>query len=465
MTGVEPGLENAVKWKWRVVPSDPSSWGLELPEPPPTPTPAPAAVSAVATPTPAPGTYQVRAGDALAKIAKTHGRTIAQIKAANGLASDMIHIGDTLKIPTLEECIALGVPPAPPPTAKKPAARGVPAGLDLEILRQQIFLDQKNFSAAPLDGNPSPAFQKLTYLYQQASGQDTLVADARAAIPEPTTAYRLRPEDFRFIAPPKPEKIPAIKKGKAPPEKPASPAPVYQEMTSAKMLAYRSPWEFVAERFHANESLIKELNPSIKNQPLAGTELLVPNVRPFEIETAPELVPRPPADPARIMTAVIMDLSLMEIYENDRLVAILPVSPARPGLRGKSAWKIMDAIPRPRLATLRESKDPGPAVSSFYAGEKPVVKSAVLSAEEFLPAGPNNPAGILWINLMKTDPPEILPYGLHGTSIPGKMNSLASIGGFRMSNWDILRAAKLLPEGSQLLWKKSLAPTAAPAGR
>ena len=29
---VEPGLENAVDWKWRVVPSDPKDWGLELPD-------------------------------------------------------------------------------------------------------------------------------------------------------------------------------------------------------------------------------------------------------------------------------------------------------------------------------------------------------------------------------------------------------------------------------------------------
>ena len=29
---VEPALEKAVDWKWRVVPSDPKDWGLELPD-------------------------------------------------------------------------------------------------------------------------------------------------------------------------------------------------------------------------------------------------------------------------------------------------------------------------------------------------------------------------------------------------------------------------------------------------
>jgi lipoprotein-anchoring transpeptidase ErfK/SrfK len=87
----------------------------------------------------------------------------------------------------------------------------------------------------------------------------------------------------------------------------------------------------------------------------------------------------------------------------------------------------------------------------------------VLPAEEYLPAGPNNPAGIIWINLAKSNPPEILPFGLHGTSIPGRMNKLASIGGFRMPNWDIARAVRMLPAGTPLTWQQSAAPAAAPA--
>ncbi len=36
---VEPGLEDAVKWEWRVAPSDEKDWGLQTAEPTPTPTP------------------------------------------------------------------------------------------------------------------------------------------------------------------------------------------------------------------------------------------------------------------------------------------------------------------------------------------------------------------------------------------------------------------------------------------
>jgi len=125
----------------------------------------------------------------------------------------------------------------------------------------------------------------------------------------------------------------------------------------------------------------------------------------------------------------------------------------------------MDAIPRPRMVTLREPKDPPKPVSSFFTGENPAPPSEVLSSEEYLPAGPNNPAGIIWINLAKSNPPEILPFGLHGTSIPQRMNTLSGIGGFRMPNWDIARAVRMLPAGTELLWRQSTAPAAPPAAQ
>ena len=47
-----------------------------------------------------------------------------------------------------------------------------------------------------------------------------------------------------------------------------------------------------------------------------------------------------------------------------------------------------------------------------------------------------------------------LPYGLHGTSIPEKMTTTQSIGGLRLANWDIVRAMRLLPQGTPLQWKQ-----------
>ena len=76
-----------------------------------------------------------------------------------------------------------------------------------------------------------------------------------------------------------------------------------------------------------------------------------------------------------------------------------------------------------------------------------------LEKEQYLAPGPNNPVGILWINLAKAGSTDPLPYGLHGTSIPAQMGTLQGIGGLRLTNWDIARATRLIPAGTALQWK------------
>lgn len=45
------------------------------------------------------GSYTIKGGDTLGAIARRNGTTVAKLKAANGLKSDMIRAGKTLKIP------------------------------------------------------------------------------------------------------------------------------------------------------------------------------------------------------------------------------------------------------------------------------------------------------------------------------------------------------------------------------
>lgn len=45
------------------------------------------------------GSYTIKSGDTLGAIARKNGTTVAKLKAANGLSSDMIRAGKTLKIP------------------------------------------------------------------------------------------------------------------------------------------------------------------------------------------------------------------------------------------------------------------------------------------------------------------------------------------------------------------------------
>jgi LysM repeat protein/lipoprotein-anchoring transpeptidase ErfK/SrfK len=466
LTRIEPGLEDAVKWKWRVEPSGEKNWGLEVP-PTPTPSPPPA-VTPTPTPEIRPTLYEVKHGDALILIAKKFGLTVDQLKTFNGLQTDKIRVGQKLKIPTLAELSAI----APPVKKQKPAkATEAEAGAGSDQLSLQIFLDREEFSAGPIAGQPGSAFTKILLLYQSshddAKDDVSLGAKARAAVANVFTRYKLRAEDFRFIAPPKAEAIVAPKQtpvsarvhpGKLP-SKPAAMSGThltYEDLTAMPMLPYRTPWEFVAERFHCQQTYLHTLNPKLPATPGVGSEFQVPNVIPFEIEKALDEPLQPQTDPSKPVSAAVIGLSQLNIYQGGALIAVFPISPARPGLRGRGSWTILDAIPRPRLATLQEERtEPtrNPGLTSTIPEPIPSPTKTVLSSEQYLAAGPRNPVGIAWINLAKARSTEPLPYGLHGTSMPDQMNVEQSIGGFRLANWDIARAVHHLPFGTPLEWK------------
>ena len=444
--GPEPGLERAVNWKWSVVPSPPSQpWRL-----PPQRVPVLASTQnhTVKAPDANPGIYTIKKGDVLVRIAKKFDLTVAQLREFNGLQSDFLQIGQELRIPNAQERLALRSA-----VLKKPDQPAAQSDLVNEVLLLRVFLDNQGFSTGAISDQADPVFGRVLHLYETARGETldhaAVVSEAIASTAKTLADYTLRIEDFHFIAPPKASLVSA-------PGKPV-PAPrlTYEELFSSPLLAYRSPWEFVAERFHCDEKFLRQLNPKLGANPPAGSVFRVPNVAPFEIEKIPSRDIQPPAETAQPVRAVIRDLAVLEIHQNDRLAAVMPLSRARPGLRGRGEWKILDAIPRPRLATIREPRvireeKTGP----FYVNPNPTPRQApaVLEREEILPAGPNNPAGVVWINLAKANETTPLPFGLHGTATPSEMFDYESLGGFRLANWDIVRAASLLPPGSKLEW-------------
>ncbi|WP_038170052.1 LysM peptidoglycan-binding domain-containing protein [Verrucomicrobium sp. BvORR106] len=496
---IEPGLENAVKWTWRVVPPADDRWGRLMAEirAASAPAPGPGATGAPGAPgeavpaitPPRPQEYTVEKGDAIAKIARKFSMSSDQLKQANGLTSDVIRIGQTLKIPTLEELKAMIPPPPPKPPegtaetkkAGKPAAApkpmpvyGLQAQQEYVNVLLQVYMDREGFSCGYIDGKSGPVFQKLVELFLTShdglTDQTSLVERARSVLGEPFTTYQLRPDDLRFImadsagagaAAAAPKRSAAS--GKAGAKGSAEPDLTYRDLVGPPLLLYRSAWELVAERFHCDEAFLRRLNIKIKGTPVVGTTFKVPNVFPFEIEHATEGSLQPLADTAEPVTASIIALTRLQIYKGGKLVAVMPVATARPGLRGRNFWTVLDAIPAPRLATLQEDRDPPkePAspVTSIGAASIPTPEAAPpkakLEEEQFLGSGPNNPVGIVWINLARGKGAEPLPFGLHGTSIPAKMNTQAGLGGFRLTNWDIARAVRLMPAGTQLEWKEN----------
>ncbi|MFM8763463.1 MAG: LysM peptidoglycan-binding domain-containing protein, partial [Spartobacteria bacterium] len=298
--GVEPGLERAVTWKWNVAPPTSPAWGL-----PPREVPVLQQRSSSQAANPAAAAsdqniYTVKKGDVLVHIAKRLQLTVAQLKEFNALETDFLQIGQQLRIPTPEEKLLLKSTPKPAASAASTPQPSDIAKSEVFLLR--VFLDNQGFGTGPISDVPDSIFGKTLHLYQTARGETldhpTVVQRAKEFTPDTLNTYTLRVEDFRFIAPPKAARAVTEPGGTPDPKaKPApTPPPTYQEMVTADFLAYRSPWEFVAERFHCDEAFMSKLNPSLCTQPPAGSRFRVPNVQPFEIEKIPATGLQPPAD-------------------------------------------------------------------------------------------------------------------------------------------------------------------------
>jgi len=96
------------------------------------PAPAPVATPAAVEPG---GAYVVQAGDNLFRIALRHGLTVATLKAANGLVSDIVYTGQRLTIPG-----ANGVAPANPAPTLPPINPGISGEkwIDINLSTQTI---------------------------------------------------------------------------------------------------------------------------------------------------------------------------------------------------------------------------------------------------------------------------------------------------------------------------------------
>lgn len=481
---IEPGLEQAVKWLWQPEATDAAGWGLPIevkkPElPPQSAIPAPAApttspTAAVKAPEPvktAPAQaldHTIGRGETLGLIARRYVVTVEQIKKFNSMTTDKILVGKKLRIPGVDDIKAMTPPPPPPPAKEEPKSAeakkeeappppppekakrktreeqlaellishkprrsiGTYAWGAASLVRTQVFLDRQGYTIGPIDGQPGPTYNAAFTAFEAATPGRLFTTQGQPsaemlAIGGAYTEYTLRDEDLRWISP-----EPVISTGK----KDAAPPITLESLTSQSFLAYRNAWEFVAERFHASESFLRRINPALKNAEAPGTVFLVPNVEPFEIEKTASGTERPAADAAAPVKAVIAGLKRLIIRRGDVVVANMPISVARPGLRGRGAWVILEHIDRPCLISSGSDTLP-------------------LSSPIRLPQGPNNPVGFAWVHLAKASDLKPLPYGLHGTSIPGHMAKQESIGGFRLTNWDLARALRLLPVGTELAWE------------
>jgi lipoprotein-anchoring transpeptidase ErfK/SrfK len=276
-----------------------------------------------------------------------------------------------------------------------------PKSRGASTLRAQILLDRANYGPGEIDAAYGSTMRMAIAGYQAGNGLEatgTIDANTWAALDrdaEPAlVAYTITAEDVAgpFVA------IPHD----------------MAEQAKLPALGYASPAEALGEKFHASPALLQQLNPG-KDFATAGQEIVVPNIG------APAPLPK--------AAKVVVDKSDSVLLLVDAAGKTIAQYPATMGSVHDplpiGAWKIQGIARNPVFHY-------NPAL---FWDSKPTNEKATI------PAGPNNPVGVVWIDLSKAH------YGIHGTPEPSKISKTQSHGCIRLTNWNALSVAQAVSPG------------------
>jgi lipoprotein-anchoring transpeptidase ErfK/SrfK len=203
--------------------------------------------------------------------------------------------------------------------------------------------------------------------------------------------------------------------------------PKLADQAKLTTLNYQSPLELLAERFHTSPALLSQLNRGVAIG--AGREMKVPAVAPFNPET------KPAADAAAgdVTIQVSKEESALRATRADgTLVFYAPVS----------SGSVHDPLPAGDFKVLGVGWRP-----VFHYNPDLFWDAKAADEKAKIPAGPNNPVGVVWISL------SLEHYGIHGTPEPGHVGHTESHGCVRLTNWDAARVASLVKPGTPVQFR------------
>jgi lipoprotein-anchoring transpeptidase ErfK/SrfK len=297
-----------------------------------------------------------------------------------------------------------------------------------EILTVQVLLDRAGFSPGEIDGVAGANFARAITAFQQASNLPATGQPDDATLRELRTKTGDNPSLIPYTI--STEDVDG-------PFTPSIPDDL-MEQGKLKALGHRNPLESLSERFHASPELLRRVNPTATFG-RAGEQVMVPNVT-VVVDAPPENAPNPGPgsqtlshpDPGIV---IYVTKATSSATVEDRSGKVLFHAPVTSGSEHDplpiGTWKVTGVERMPPFnynPDLFWDADPGHAKTK-------------------IPPGPNNPVGVVWIDLSKEH------YGIHGTPEPSKVGHTQSHGCVRLTNWDALRLAKWARPGAVVVFR------------
>ncbi|UZK66782.1 L,D-transpeptidase family protein [Sphingomonas sp. M1-B02] len=328
-------------------------------------------------------------------------------------------------------CLALisVTPLAAQPEAK--ASKAKPA-IDYTVMHAQVILDSLGFSPGIVDGREGQSLTAALKGFQSARGLTTSGKLDKATL-SALHPYRARRPVVRVAL------DAAMLRG--PYVNPMPDKPEDQAMLAS--LGYARPLEKLAEMFHTTPELLVELNPG-GGSIASGAAFLFPNVVPEAREYASDLKPewrQTLADlnvngtqPAGERIVVDKSEKVLKVFDkDDKLVAQFSASMgSQHDPLPLGTWKINVVDTNPK----------------FHFNPDLFWDSKPGDEKTLLPAGPNGPVGVVWLDLSKEH------YGIHGTPEPQNIGRTQSHGCIRLTNWDAARLALMVKAGTEALFQE-----------